>query len=412
MSLRILRKLGVCLAFGLLSHETTAMPAEPPESVRQGNAFACDVYRRLAPGGGNLVLSPRSLESAVAILLAGAAGKTEVELAQGLGVPGGIRDGLKGDDPHAIEYAKARWGALRRSGKGYEVTSATKLWSARPLLKEFDSRTATLFGVEAERVDLAQPAAVQRRINGWVSRETRGKIPTLLAGPPPPSTSLLITNAVYFQAAWGWEPGFSSSPGTFFAGGEAVGTKMMKATVRTGHGESDGADLVELPYAGGEFSALVLLPRWKKEEGARELAARLSALERKLTADRLEVWRKRLEPKLVTMTLPELRMSNVLSLLKHLAEMEMGTAFGPEADYSRMGDGKLFVTDVEQSALIEVNERGTTAAAATRVPVGAGSAAKVDVVADHPFLFLIRDQQGAILFLARVADPRSDAPAP
>jgi serine protease inhibitor len=86
----------------------------------------------------------------------------------------------------------------------------------------------------------------------------------------------------------------------------------------------------------------------------------------------------------------------------------MPTAFGSSADFSGFADQPLLISSVEHSAFVNVDEQGTTAAAATGVSASYGSALP-SVVADHPFLFLIRDRlTGALLLFGRIVDPSPD----
>jgi serpin B len=164
--------------------------------------------------------------------------------------------------------------------------------------------------------------------------------------------------------------------------------------------------VLRLPYTGGEASMVVLLP--KKRDG-------LADLEKSLTVDKLADAIGKLQREKVDVTLPRFKATQEFSLNETLEALGMKKAFTPAADFSGLNGGneRLFISWVVHKAFVEVNEKGTEAAAATGVGIVAvsdeGDNPKPVPVfrADHPFLFLIRDDRtGSILFLGRLADPR------
>jgi serpin B len=176
---------------------------------------------------------------------------------------------------------------------------------------------------------------------------------------------------------------------------------MMHQSHRFDYAEGDGWQAVALPYKGGKFSCVVLLPdRDRFQEFEREIDGSLLT---DMLAD--------LEPSQVRLGMPKLDYGASFSLKAALTALGMADAFDPDrADLSGMdGTRDLSVTEVLHKALVKVDEEGTVAAAATAVIVGTTSAPPMEVVKmviDHPFLFLIRhDETGAILFLGRVLDP-------
>jgi serpin B len=177
---------------------------------------------------------------------------------------------------------------------------------------------------------------------------------------------------------------------------------LMSQKLKARYVARDGVSMVELPYQGGNLSMVVLLPEAK--DG-------LKALEGRLNEGNLATWLGDLDKAReteVVVQLPKFKLSSQFGLKPTLAAMGMPTAFSEAADFSGMdGTHDLFITAVVHQAVVEVNEQGTEAAAATAVVVGLKSASMGPVFrADHPFLFLIRERQsGAILFLGRMANP-------
>ena len=180
----------------------------------------------------------------------------------------------------------------------------------------------------------------------------------------------------------------------------------MSDTSKSQYGADGDLQMLELPYAGQNLSMLVLLP--KETDG-------LESLETKLTAANLEKWTASMSYKSVQLFLPKFTMTSELSLAETLKSMGMSAAFDPHgADFSGM-DGKkdLSLSAVVHKALVDVNEEGTVAAAATGAVhkyATANSHAKHDPPAvfraDHPFVFLIRDvKTDSILFMGRLVSP-------
>ena len=177
----------------------------------------------------------------------------------------------------------------------------------------------------------------------------------------------------------------------------------MRQSERVGYTEGKGWQAVALPYQGRELSMVVVLPRAK--EG-------LAALEREFTAQFVAQRLRRMRSQKVVLSLPKFKLESSFSLNKVLSAMGMVDAFTMKADFSGMtGTTDLFISAVVHKAVVDVNEEGTEAAAATGVVMELKSAMprppKV-FKADHPFLFLIRhNPTGSILFLGRVTSPKS-----
>ena len=368
---------------------SSAMAAGPTTTATDGDAdFAADLYRRVAAGGsGNVFLSPFSVRAAMAMAAAGAGGRTAEQLSHGLHLSGGVP-------------------AVSDDGLG--VANAVWMQRGLPLRAAFTDKLRADFGSAVERADFAaDPEAARAKVNAWVLDRTRQKIADLL---PPRSvtsrTRLVLANAVYFKADWStpFEAG-STRPAPFHLDAKTdVDVPMMRrhrsslAVVQT-----DDVAVVELPYK-GDVAMLVVVP--KAVDG-------LAAVERKLTGDQLRAWVAALAPEQATVSLPKFTATAAVDLAQTLGQMGMADAFDPDrADFSAMVDDRerLSIGGVFHKAYVAVDEQGTEAAAATGITMRmtAMLAGKtVDVVADRPFLYLIRDRRsGAVLFAGRCADPR------
>jgi serpin B len=214
----------------------------------------------------------------------------------------------------------------------------------------------------------------------------------------------VLANAIYFRGDWArqFEKSATQDQPFHVTGARTVTTPLMFGKVPAGYAaRADGAlKVLELPYKGDEVSMLVLLP---------DAPDGLPALEAALTADTYRAWTTDLARRDVLVYLPRFSVESRFALAPTLGAMGMPLAFTDRADFSGM-DGKrdLFISAVVHKARVDVDERGTEAAAATGVVVGMTAAREEPPAfrADHPFLFVIRhNPTGAILFLGRVVDP-------
>jgi serpin B len=263
------------------------------------------------------------------------------------------------------------------------------------------------YGSSIEPVDYSgHTEAARKTINDWVEARTNRKIVELLkSGMVGDSTRLVLVNAIYFKGNWAsqFEARLTEDEPFHMSSEKSVAAPLMRQTHDFRYAESPGLQVLELPYAGGDLSMLVLLPN--KVDG-------LGDLEAGLTAENLTTWTANLKSHKVAVFLPKFKSTSEFKLAGTLAALGMSDAFGSLADFSGMDGRKdLFISDVIHKAFVEVNEGGTEAAAATAM-VMAGSAAPSNprpipvFRADHPFLFLIRDNRnGSVLFLGRVTDP-------
>jgi serpin B len=225
-------------------------------------------------------------------------------------------------------------------------------------------------------------------------------------------TRLVLLNAVYFKGDWA-EPfaaGSTRDEDFHLGGTEKVRVPMMSGTLkaaRFGAFQKAGFHMLEMPYAGGELSMVLLVP--DRLDG-------LAHVEKQMTAELLRGWIERLEMRAVEARVPKFTLRTDYDMQPTLEALGMRRAFKPgEADFTGMVESgeRLCLGQVRQRAFVEVNEKGTEAAAVSAVEAVSLSMAPRPAVpvfsADRPFVFLIRDRKtGTILFVGRVADPRKE----
>jgi serine protease inhibitor len=371
--------------------------------VKGNTEFACDLYKKLRREDGNVVYSPFSISMALAMTYAGGRGDTAGQMAKVLHFT------LPAERLHPAAGALIQDLASRDDGKkrGYQLHIANALWGQKDygFLDDFRTLTRSNYGAGLTEVDfLMSREQARKTVNTWVERQTQDKIKDLLQEAHLTSdTRSVLTNAIYFKAEW--ETKFLKSATTEqpfqVATERKVNVAMMDRTGDVAYLDGGTFQMVGLPYTGKQLSMLVLLP--KKMDG-------LPELEKSLTAENLMNWHRKLRATETTVLLPKFKVTGAFELSKVLSAMGMELPFSTRADFSGMNGATepLHISAVVHKTFVDVNEDGTEAAATTAVGVARPAFFKErrSFRADHPFLFLIRDNQsGSILFLGRVVDP-------
>jgi len=375
-------------------------------AIAANDAFAFELYAVMAREEGNLAISPYSAVVALAMTRTGAAGETLAQMEGVLhtDVAGDLDAGL-----NAIGLALEERPGEYEWGDGkveLELTMANQLFGqdGYEFHDAFLERLAADYGAGMRLVDYRTATeAARKTINEWVADRTRDRIPELIpVGILNDMTRLVLTNAIHLKAPWLHRFDASdTAPGDFHRlDGSTVETQLMHLSQKLAYAEGPGYQAVELPYVDRSLAMLVIVP----EDG------RFSEVESSFDAEELAAMLESLSTAQVTLTLPKFEFRTQAKLKDALSEMGMPIAFDEiEADFSGMGPqgADLFIRDVLQEVFIAVDEDGTEAAAATAVIMEDESAAMpATVVADSPFLFLIRDMEtGATLFMGRVVDP-------
>jgi len=379
--------------------------------VEGNSAFAFELYQALKEElqgkEDNLFYSPYSISLALAMTYAGARGETAEQMAATLQFM------LEQERLHPAfnwldaELASRGESAEGKDGEGFRLNIVNAIWGQKDyeFLSSFLDVLAENYGAGLRILDFITETEKSRvTINDWVSDQTEGRIEDLIPqGLIDALTRLVLTNAIYFNAAW--EHPFNgniTADGPFYLldGGQVI-VPMMKQTESFGYTEGEGYQAVELLYDGGELSMVVFLPE----------AGKFEAFEEELQAEQVCDIISGLQPTLVTLTMPQFEFDSEFNLKDTLAGMGMEDAFSDGADFSGMtGKRELSISDVLHKAFVSVDEAGTEAAAATAVIMKFTATPEppptVKVTIDRPFIFLIRDiETGAILFIGRVMNP-------
>lgn len=366
-------------------------------TVEASNRFAFELYNRYSLGDGNILYSPYSISTALSMVYEGAGGETADEMA---------------DVFHFIEEPSSRreemarlYGSLNGASWEYELHTANALWMQEdyPILEDYIDTIMSYYGGEANSLDFGASEEARLTINSWVEEETNDRIKDLF---PPDSISpeavLVLTNAIYFKDEWLTEFNEADTSRDTFnvAPMESVEVDMMSLKgMRFNYTKTDELQVLELPYTGGDVSMTLILPN---EDNIAEVESNLSY-------DEFNALTQGMEESLVDVYLPRFKLETKYFMREDLIEMGMPLAFTPCANLTGISEeGGLYIDKVIHQAFIEVDEKGTEAAAATGVVILKSSVDTTDVFrADHPFIFVLQDRvTGAILFMGRVTTPK------
>lgn len=363
--------------------------------VQGGNAFALGLLQRVgATHTGNVLLSPFSVWTALGMTLNGAANETELEMRAVLGWDGHARA-----DINAAYRDLAL--LLPTLDPSVVVKSANGIWVRTGILPDtaFTREMQQYFG--ATVTPLATPQAMFAAVNAWGDTQTNGLVPQVLQGPPPADLLMLLANAVMFDGQW--RAGFDSKdtrPAAFRLGDGIGATAVTVPTMHRSGGyramQTATYQAVELAYGNSAYSMLILLPT----------TGTLSVLVAQLDTAMLSRVVQGLSPVPTNapLALPRFRLTGSIELSAILAQMGMPRAFSNMAQLPRL-IGASRIGFVQHGVSVDVNERGTRAAAVTVVGVVPVSL-PMGYAVDRPFLFVIRERfAGTILFTGIVRDP-------
>jgi serpin B len=411
-----------CLAGCDASEEA---PRDDLRALAAGNnAFAFDLYQALRDGEENLLYSPYSLSVAMAMVYAGARGETEQQMADTLHFelpqerlhPAFNALGLELDSRSHAATREASGENVEKSG--FELNIANAVWgqAGYTFLPEYLDLLALNYGAGVRLVAFqADPLAAADAINQWVSEETEGRIRDILDRLGR-DTILVLTNAIYFDAAWAlpFDEADTRDEPFYLLDGNEEKVPLMHQRDDFLYTEGDGYQAIQLPYENRNIAMMILLPR----EG------RFREIEERLTGDWVQSVVFGFSEHDVILTMPKFSFETpVLDLVQTLGAMGMPDAFSQsDADFSAVAQlqpGEVIcISRVLHKAFIEVDEKGTEAVAAVVVIEELTIVEAIDAPTepppiimkiDRPFIFLIRDiKTNTILFVGRVMNPASE----
>ena len=368
------------------------------DAAKSNNSFCFSLLEQKGATQQNDVFSPFSIWSALAMTSAGAEAETLQQMQKVLS--------LSAKSSHDLVSG---WSGRLKEAEGVKMKVANRLWGKKglPFRPEFLKLTDKRYGAGLESMDFVGNAVRSRKlINRWVSENTEGKIKDLLGpGTINGGTQLVLTNAIYFKGDWmvPFKANNTRKREFTLITGKKLEPETMSDMFATGYMENDRLQAVKLRYQGGQMAMVVVLPR-KSDALANSSFLNADGFAKILSAIKDE--------KRVVVQMPKFEASGKVQLSKTLKAMGMPLAFTDEAQFGRMCENPVKISEVIHQAWIEVAEKGTEAAAATAVTMMRVTAMPVKedppkvFIADHPFLyFVIDDRNGGIVFAGSVMDP-------
>ena len=379
-----------------------AKPADnvDPRLVRANTAFAFDLFHALKQEGAgeNLFISPASVSLALAMTYNGADGETAAAMANVLGLQEMTLAEIN------TAFADLRT-ILENPDPKVQLAIANSLWArqGKEFYEDFLQRNRDYYDAEVATLDFDLPDAAET-INRWVEQQTNGKIKDLIEPPIHPLTVLFLINAIYFKADWAdpFDPQQTREIPFNLPDGSS---KQHPVMFREGEFQAlvgDGFQAVSLPYGkNGRIGMYIFLP---------DHSLTLDSFYQNLTSAQWSAWLEQFRETEGYVGLPRFKFEYEASLNDVLKALGMEIAFAAgRADFSGMKQvpPQLFIAEVKHKTFIEVNEKGTEAAAATSVEIRDESAPAFNMVIDRPFFFSIVDNKtGSILFMGSVTDPQ------
>lgn len=382
----------------LASSPSVAGTQARPGVAKPISSLGLDVFRHVASAAPdpNVVFSPLSVGLAIALLTEGSEQETRAELQAALGTSAEGWPQYQGDILALLTDLNADTTAVTRI--------ASSIWAdeGRRLRRGFVESARDHHRATVEVVDLQSDAAA-RKVNGWASEKTEGRIVRVMP-PPRADLALLLLNAVYFKGLWAvpFDSADTELAPFVRARGDTIRVSTMIGEGHFAHFEHQGERGLRIPYRGGRYAAYVVVPR---SVSVGDVVARL-------TVSDVDGWKSSARGRSTMLHLPRLEHHGTWPLLDALAKAGLPRAVSANAQldgiWATPQEGSTMVSDASQSTFLKIDEEGTEAAAVTSFDMVVTSAAPppVDFRVDAPFVFIIRDETtGALMFIARIGDP-------
>ena len=375
----------------VVSHSTNVADANTDFTFR--------LLHQLVPKapGQNVFVSPYSITNALSVLMNGAEGETQSQIETALGL---------GSTPIGDVNTANRLllPSLCSPDPKVKVSIATALWGARPYPTAFKDTVTSDYFADAHVINFGDSDGAAKTINDWVSSKTKGKIDQIVSPDNLGGATSVITNAVYFHGEW-MAP-FDKSmtrPGPFHR--ENAADTMLPLMYSSEehpalmYGETKTFQALALPYGAGRMSMYIVLPK---------TGVKLADVVNNLDADS---WKKTvagMSNTSVSYSMPRFHIDYRGDLTGTLHDMGIKAAIDGPGEFRPMGDPGP-VSAVLHKAVLDVDETGTTAAAATGVVQTLSAVMYMNTVrVDHPFFCAIRDNKtGTILFAGAIYDPEA-----
>lgn len=371
------------------------------EIISADNEFGLDIFKRIYENNSkaNFMISPLSISMALSMAYNGAETTTKDEMAEALRASDFTRDELNQTYKDLIED-------LTITDPKVAMEIANSIWYRNTYYVEqnFLDINNTYYNAEVNAADFSNPNTVNL-INNWVSDQTHEKIPSIITEIPVEAVLYLI-NAIYFNGSWSQEfnPENTQEFNFQLTDESYIPTSMMYRVDTLNYLKNETFSAIELPYGDGNFNMLVLLPNVDKN---------VNDVVNQMTMQNWETWQSQFKmTNTVDILFPKFKIEYEITLNDILKSMGMLQAFTSAADFSGINPGRdLFISYVKHKTFVEVDEKGTEAAAVTIIgfentSIDPNEPQKVYFHCNRPFLFAINEKTtGAILFMGKVGNP-------
>lgn len=383
-----------------LKPEEIQVSAETRQLIEADNQFGIELFKQVVAGqksDTNTMISPLSVSLALGMTYNGAAGDTK----------GAMEETIFLEDLNSQQINAAYQSlmdALLSVDPKVTMEIANSIWHKENLEVEEDfvDVNREYYDAEVRSLDFSLPDAADI-INAWCSDKTHGKIEEMLKFIPPDAVMYLI-NAIYFNGTWkyAFDKALTDRQPFHLEDGSEITTDMMHMEGDVNYLSNDFFQAIELPYGRGNYSMVCMLPH--QDMGVDELIGQI-------TAESWGRWMENFTERGVQVALPRFKFGYSDSLNTALKNMGMEIAFDPyQADFSGINPlRQLYIDRVLHKTFIEVDEKGTEAAAVTVVEMrelSASPGGPISVTFDRPFVFAIREvTTGTIVFVGKVVEP-------
>jgi serpin B len=378
-----------------------SLPARPVSSINLTkqdltivechNVFGFNLFHQLCTDGGNVFISPPSIALALSMTYNGAQGETKLAMANALSIEDIPIEDINVASEKLLDL-------LQNPDPDTELTVADSIWARKGV--EFEEKflhnNEEFFNAHIEILKFNDQAL--KTINNWVSSNTGGKIPTILDRIDPLHVMFLI-NAIYFEGEWSqpFNPNLTRDMEFTLRNGTKKMHPMMTMTNAEEllYLETSQFQAVKLPYGeSGRLGMYVFLPQ------------DIDDFTQELSLGNWKSWTRRFREETVRIVLPKIRLEYSKRLNDALKALGMEIAFTPAADFGAMtkSEGEAWIDFVDHKTFLEIDEKGTKAAAATVVAIKLSATNQMKV--DRPFFFAIVDNEsGSIIFMGLIENP-------
>ena len=395
----------ILLLFFQVPIRARSLTEEEVQLVGVNNAFGFNLFKQICDSeDGNVVISPLSVSMVLGMALNGADGDTRQAIMETLEL-----SGLTDEEINQSYQGLLR--LLKSVDRKVILEIANSVWydDSYQVEQEFIDTNQNYFNAEVSGIDF-DDAAAPGIVNNWVNQQTRGKISKIVDSFPPLSVAALL-NAVYFEGTWKTVFKESNTHSSFFhlADGTRVPCRMMTQESNFSYSINQYFEAIDLPYGNGRYNMTILLPHDEEERQHwphSDVQWTVDDIVANLTAENWEQWTDNLHETEKILYLPRFSLEYDIKMKDALSALGMGIAFDIDnADFGRMTDEQVFIDNVTHKTYIEVDEKGTRAAAVsyTLIPTsGVGSPMRVD----HPFVLTIRERHtNSIVFIGKIMEP-------